>query len=206
MHARPFLGEAGGTFLFLASTAKDKNPDCFSPSPHGRLKCHSERNVGFQLVLPPPPNNPHHSNLLVWTKRGNIWQHMSPSVNKHFQHVEKNNLAWRSPPSGCDEPAHLSQPLALFLAAAETVSTRQLFKEPHIKGGKVERLASYFSILAPTSYKSSTANLLPPRVRFFHLPLPHLPKITRSQLKRPCWRMFDVSEHARDVPSANLIR
>lgn len=115
----------------------DENPDRLSL----RLSMRTPQvPFGMRCWLPTRPSPA--PNLLFWTERGNIGQHMSPSVNEHFQHVENNNLARRAPPSGCDEPVHLSQPPALFLAAAETVSTRQLFKEPHIKGGKVERLAS----------------------------------------------------------------
>lgn len=141
---------------------------------------------GMRCWLPNSPPRPHPIRsppIFYFEPSEATFASVCLSVNKHFQHVEKNNLAWRSPPSGCDEPVHLSQPPALFLAAAETVSSRQLFKEPHIKGGKVERLASYFSILAPTSYKSSTANLLPPRFRFFTFPSPPFAKNHSEPIK-----------------------
>ena len=53
----------------------------------------------------------------LWTKWGNVCQHMSPSVNKHFQHVENNILALGLLHQDVMNAVHLSQPPALFLAA-----------------------------------------------------------------------------------------
>lgn len=121
-----------------------------------------------------------------WSKWGNVCQHMSPSVNKHFQYVENNILALSLLHQDVMNMVHLSQPPALFLAA-ERLSQPNNYSPPQHQRRRTWRLQMktvslrvLFSILT-SQYKSSTMNPLPPLVP---LAFSHLPKITWSQLKR----------------------
>lgn len=120
-----------------------------------------------------------------WSKWGNVCQHMSPSVNKHFQYAENNILALGLLHQDVMNTVHLSQPPALFLAA-ERLSQPNNYSPPQHQRRRSWRLQmktvslwAFFSILT-SQYKSSTMNPLPPLVP---LAFSYLPKITQSQLK-----------------------
>lgn len=160
--------------------------------------------LGMRCCFPPRSFSLPLHTPSFWTKWGNVCQHMSPSVNKHFQHVENNNLALcllhQDVMNRC---TCLSlQPCFWQRGDCLNPTTIQPLTSKAEKSKTYKYNCAFFSILA-SQYKSSTMNLLPPTVG---LAFPPLPKITLSQLKRPRWRMFDVSEYAKDMPSANLIR